>query len=103
MKKAFLIVGILFVATGFGYSQNQPPKGPRGEDMIKQATKELSLTEDQVKQWKVIHKKYPMPDDRQKAEENRKKMGKELEATLTEEQIKKFQEMREKQGPPRQN
>ena len=40
--------------------------------------------------------------DRSKAEATQKAMSKELEATLTEEQLKKFEKMK-KQGPPKRN
>ncbi len=68
----------------------------------KQATKNLNLTDEQVIQWTEIHKKYESAlSDRSKAQETRQAMGKELEATLTEEQVEKFKEMRQKQRASR--
>jgi LTXXQ motif family protein len=106
MKRITIIITSMFVAA-FCYAQpsgQQRPQPPSAEEMIAKATKELSLTNEQVKQWQEIHKKYGKPsEDKQKADETRKAMGKELEATLTKEQLEKFKKMRESQRPPKQN
>jgi len=108
MKKTLMTIAIMTLAT-FSYAQGgqggqEKPKAPSAEEMIKRATTELSLTDAQIKQWQEIHKKYGKPsDDKVKADETRKAMGKELEATLTTEQLEKFKKMRENQRPPRPN
>lgn len=82
--------------------EGQRPPAPSQEEMIERATKDLSLSEEQVKEWKTIHKKYAEALEQEKqVHETRKQMGEELEATLTKEQLVKFEEMRKKQGPPR--
>jgi uncharacterized protein with von Willebrand factor type A (vWA) domain len=108
MKKLIVLISLVFWANlSFAQRPNQQrPERPTQEQMIERATKELSLTEAQVNQWKEIHIKYEAAmKDRSKANETRKAMGKELEATLNNEQLKKFKKMRENQPPPppRQN
>ena len=106
MKKIILTLSLIAWVT-FAWSQasrggGQRPSRPSSEEMIEQAVKELSLTEEQEEQWTEIHKKYESAlKDQSKARETRQAMGKELEATLTEEQLQKFKKMRKKQGPPR--
>jgi coenzyme F420-reducing hydrogenase alpha subunit len=109
MKKIILPLSFMMLAT-FAWSQGPGGGGQRPErhssaQMIKQATKELSLTDEQVEQWTDIHEKYESSmDDRAKAEATMKKMGQELEATLAKEQLEKFKKMRKNQGrPPRKN
>lgn len=107
MKKTILIYAIMALTT-FSYGQGgqggERPQPPSEEEMIKRATTDLSLTDAQVKQWQEIHKKYGKPsDDQAKAEETRKAMGKELEATLTSKQLEKFKRMHENQKPPGPN
>lgn len=106
MKRIAMIIGLMSLVTiGFAQpgSNQQRPTPPTSEEMITKATKDLSLTDEQVGQWQEIHKKYGKPsEDRQKGEETRKAMGKELEATLTKEQLEKFKKMQKNQGPPRQ-
>lgn len=103
-----MIIAIMALAT-ISYAQGgqrdqQRPKAPSAEEMIKRATTELSLTDTQVKQWQEIHEKYGKPsNNRTRAEETQKAMGKELEATLTPEQLVKFKKMRENQRPPKPN
>lgn len=104
MKRIAMIIGMMSLTT-FGFAQpgsnQQRPTPPTSEEMITKATKDLSLTDEQVKQWQEIHKKYGKPsEDRQKGDETRKAMGKELEATLTKEQLVKFKKMQKNQGPP---
>ena len=74
---------------------------PSQEEMIEKATKELSLTDEQIAEWKKIHDKYAeaMKASRSQARETKESMGKELEAILNEDQLKKFREMREKRRP----
>lgn len=105
MKKVIMMIYILGVATlSFAQRGGQRQGPPSPEEMIKKATKELSLTDDQVKEWEAIHEKYEdAMKDRSKAQETRKAMGQELEATLTEDQLEKFKKMRQNQRPPRQN
>tara|TARA_R110002124_G_scaffold57700_6_gene161403 strand:- start:1617 stop:1931 length:315 start_codon:yes stop_codon:yes gene_type:complete len=97
--------------TSLSYAQGQRgqrPEPPSVEEMIKMATKELSLSKEQVSEWEVIHEKYADAlKDRSSAQESRKKMEEELEATLTENQLEKYIENRKKrgnrpQGGPRQ-
>ncbi|MEO9870762.1 Spy/CpxP family protein refolding chaperone [Ekhidna sp.] len=99
MKKTLIILGMICMVT-FVNAQGQRPERkapPSAEQMIKKATKELSLTGDQIKQWEAIHEKYKdAMKEQQKAEETRKKMEEELEATLTEDQLEKFRKMRPK-------
>ena len=97
---AGLMTATLSWAQGQGGGQRPTP--PSSAEMIKKATEVLSLTDQQVQQWTEIHKKYEADlKDRSKAQATRQKMGKELEATLTEEQLVKFKEMQKKQRPPR--
>ncbi len=106
MKKSILTLSFILLVT-LVYAQGQRggderPQRPTSEEMIKQATKNLNLTDEQVIQWTEIHKKYESAlSDRSKAQETRQAMGKELEATLTEEQVEKFKEMRQKQRASR--
>lgn len=104
MKKLLILIGFIGL-TAFGFSQgqrSQRPEPPSSEEMIEKATKELSLTEEQVTQWTAIHEKYEdSMKERSKAQATRKEMGEELEATLTEEQLEKFKEMRKNQRPPK--
>ena len=103
MKKTVMIIAIMALAT-LSYGQGGPggQKPPSPEEMIKLAKTELNLTDAQVTQWQEIQKKYGKPsEDKAKADETRKAMGKELEATLTPEQLKKFKKMRENQRPPK--
>ena len=93
MKKTAMILGMVLITTFVNAQGQRPQRGerPTPEQMIEKATEELNLTEEQVKQWKEIHKKF---EDSKKDHETRKQMGAELEATLTEEQLEKFREMR---------
>jgi Spy/CpxP family protein refolding chaperone len=106
MKKIILTLSLVMFIT-LAWSQGQRKEGkrpekPSSEQMIKQASKELSLTDSQVDQWKNIHEKYESSlANQSKAHEARQSMGKELEATLTEEQLEKFKKMRKGQGPPK--
>ncbi|AKP53524.1 hypothetical protein CA2015_4172 [Cyclobacterium amurskyense] len=88
--------------TSLSYAQGQRgqrPEPPSVEEMIKMATKELSLSKEQVSEWEVIHEKYADAlKDRSSAQETRKKMEEELEATLTENQLEKYIENRKKGG-----
>ena len=60
----------------------------------------LSLSEQQVIKWTDIYKKYESDlKDKSKAYKTMRTIGKELEATLTEDQLKKFKEMQPKKGP----
>ena len=104
MKKLALIVGFIGLSYLSHAQPNQQRQGPPSvEERVKRATKELDLTDAQVEQWTAIHKKYEVSmKDRSKAEATQKAMSKELEATLTEEQLKKFEKMK-KQGPPKRN
>ncbi len=98
-----IIIGVLFIVTLANAQDRRPQSGerPSPEQMIEKATKELDLTDEQVKQWQEIHKKYgEAMKDRSSAQETRKKMGEELEATLTEDQLEKFKKMRRKRGRP---
>lgn len=103
MKKLIIVLSFISIST-FSIAQGQRPQRPERpstEQMVKMATKELSLTDGQVNQWTVIHKKYESSmKDRSKAQSIMKKMGLELETTLTDSQIVKFNNMRKKQGPP---
>lgn len=106
MKKSIFTLSFILLVT-LVYSQGQRsgderPQRPTSEDVIKQATKTLNLTNEQVTQWTKIHEKYESSlSNRSKAQETRQAMGKELEATLTEEQLEKFKKMRESRKPPR--
>lgn len=96
----FAIVSMSTVAMA-QEQKGQRPAPPSAEEMIKKATEELSLSDEQVAQWTAIHKKYDASiKERAKAEKNLQAMGKELEATLNEAQQEKFEKMRKSQGPP---
>lgn len=105
MKKLIMILGFLSL-TPFAFAQQgqrqQRPEPPSAKEMVQKATKELSLTDEQVTQWTAIHEKYESSmKNRSKAEATRKKLGEELEATLTEEQLEKFKKMQQNQKPPK--
>ena len=108
MRRIVMIITFLSVAAfsyaqpqGRGGSEPQMPKPPSVKEIIKQASKELNLSHEQVKEWQAIFKRHgkPSQDDPEKADEMRKAINKELEATLTWEQIEKFREMQKR--PPR--
>ena len=106
MKKLIMAISLVgFTTLGFAQEQRQQrPEPPSPKEMIKKATKELSLTETQVEKWTEIHEKYESSiKEMAKTHTTMQKMGKELEATLTEEQTEKFKKMRENHGPPRRN
>lgn len=98
------MISIASWAQGPGRDQNNRPEPPSVEEVIKKAKKDLNLTESQVAQWTKIHEKYESElSDHSKRHATMQKMGKELEATLTEEQLKKFQQRRQHQRPQRGN
>ena len=105
MKNFILIFAVVAIATsanaqGPGQGGNRPAP-PSAEEMIKNATAELGLSDEQVTQWEGIHEKYESKmKDRESMRASREEMGKELEATLTDEQLKKFKEMKKNQRPP---
>lgn len=105
MKKLIMLLSLLVISTvvfSQEQQQQQQRKGPpSAEQRIERATKELSLTDRQVKEWENIFSRYES-DLKGKPQNNdaRKAMSKELEATLTEVQLEKFQAMKKKQGPP---
>ncbi|MEO9477080.1 MAG: Spy/CpxP family protein refolding chaperone [Cyclobacteriaceae bacterium] len=105
MKKIILSLSLMLLVT-LAWSQRpgggQRPERPSTEEMVEQATKDLSLTDEQVQQWTEIHEKYESDmKDQSKARETMQVMGKELEATLTDEQLEKFKKTQKRQGPPR--
>ena len=78
-----------------GPKMDNPPPSP--QEMIQRAKTELDLSPDQVQQWEAIHQKYEATFKQQtKIHEAMREMGKELEATLTEDQLEKFK----KHKPP---
>lgn len=92
-----MIAIVMSLATiTFAQRSDQQRQGPpSAEEIISRATEELSLSDEQVKQWEEIHENYGPPSgDRSKDQETRQEMMAELEATLTEEQLEKFKEMR---------
>lgn len=103
MKKLVLLSALMIVGSlCFAQPPQRGGKGPSPEEMIKKVTEELSLTDEQVAQWKAIHEKYEESmKDESKREETMKTMNEEFEAILTEEQLEKFTEMREKRGKGR--
>ncbi|MFT7032216.1 MAG: coenzyme F420-reducing hydrogenase alpha subunit [Cyclobacteriaceae bacterium] len=106
MKKLMIVISLVgFTTLGFAQGQRQQrPEPPSPKEMIKRATKELSLTKTQVEKWTEIHEKYESSiKEIEKTHTNMQKMGKELEAILTEEQSEKFKKMRENHGPARRN
>lgn len=99
MKKTILSLSLMVLVT---LAWSQRPERPSAEQMIERATKDLSLTDEQVQQWTEIHEKYESDmKNESKARETMQVLGKELEATLTEEQLEKFKKMQKRQGPPR--
>ncbi len=106
MKKIILTL-LLITLMNLAWSQgsrgeSKRPERPSREEIIKRATKELRLTDEQVAQWTEIHKKYESSlIDQSQVHKTKKVMGRELEATLTEEQLEKFKRMQKRQGPPR--
>jgi hypothetical protein len=113
MKKLALVICMMGMATfGFSQGQGQPRQGqgqerqgpPSQKEMLKRATADLQLSDEQVKEWEMIMEKYSSVDrDRKKADETRKEMNDALLKTLTEDQAEKFKKMQEKQGPPRKD
>ena len=111
MKKLVMIISMFCLSTiAFAQGQGQRPAGGQGqrpeppttEEMIKTATKELNLSTEQVVEWTAIHEKYEDSlKDRKTAQESRKKMDEELNATLTEDQQAKYAKMKKSQGPPK--
>ena len=109
MKKIILTISFISLVTlawsqgpNGGGQRGDRPEMPSSKEMIEKATKELDLSDAQVKKWEEIHEKYE--DDMKNQESARNtmhKMGKELEATLTKEQLEKFKKMQRRQGPPR--
>lgn len=109
MKKTLIILMLLAV-TFSAWSQQrrgQQPEPPSMEERLEQAKEQLTLSDDQVNDWKEIFEKYD--DQIQTARENRdrtegeslrKSMNEELMATLDEEQQKKFEEL-QKNRPQR--
>lgn len=89
-----LLSGLFFVGT----AQERPRSAarPNPEERLERATKELELTNSQVKLWKEIHEKYKPEVDatREKHESVREKIETELLATLTPDQKVKFNEMK---------
>lgn len=103
MKKLLMIISFMVLASTL-FAQGSNRQRPSKEDQLEKVTKELSLTDQQVEQWTAIHEKYESAlQDRDQARETRKKMGAELEAILTEEQLAKFKEMRENRKGRRPN
>ncbi len=106
MKHSILVLVLVAFATlGFAQDRGERPQMQQHnpEEMMKKVTKDLGLSEEQQVQWKAIHEKYGKPSgDRERDMEVRKEMGKELEAILTDEQKKKFDEMRKNHKPPGQ-
>ena len=106
MKKLTLAICMMGMATfGFSQGQGQQRQGPPSqEEMLKKATKDLQLSDEQVKEWETIMKKYsPVEKDRKKSDDARKEMNKALLTTLSEDQAAKFKKMQERQGPPRKD
>ena len=97
-----LMFGIVFasLAQQGGRGKREPNK----EERIERAKTELSLSDEQVTQWKEIHEKYEseMKEARENREELRNKIEQELKAILTEEQQAKFEEMKKKRPKRRQ-
>lgn len=102
MKKTWMILmllGVTFTAWSQQNNRGQRPEPLSIEERLKQAKEELTLTDDQVADWKTIFEKY---DDKiQKAQQSRDReagetlhnaLNEELMATLDETQQKKFKE-----------
>lgn len=75
---------------------------------MEKTTKELNLSETQIEQWQAIHEKYGeelktarTSRNRDQLKEVRDKMDTELQAILDEDQLTKFQEMKEKRQSER--
>ncbi len=77
--------------------RGQRPAPPTTTEIIKTATKELGLSEEQATEWKTIHEKYADDmKDRSTAKEVRDKIDTELQATLTENQLETYLEKKKK-------
>lgn len=110
MKKSIIML-VLLTITFTAWSQQgrgQRPEPPSLEERLEKATEQLTLTDDQVADWKSIFEKYD--DQLQEARDNRDRktgeslrtaLNEELMATLNEDQQTKFEKMqknREGQG-----
>lgn len=101
MKRTLFIVLLLTCsATAWAQGRGQRPEPPSIEERLDQAKEQLTLTEEQLSEWKIIFEKYD--DQIQEARENRDResgetlrtaLNEELLATLNEEQQAKFKEM----------
>ncbi len=108
MKKImFLMLLLLAATTSWSQGNRQRPEPPSIEERLDQAREQLTLTEDQLTEWKAIFEKYD--DQIQKARENRDResgeslraaLNEELMATLNEDQQEKFKTM-QKNRPQR--
>ncbi|MDW3192349.1 MAG: hypothetical protein R8G66_08290 [Cytophagales bacterium] len=109
MKKIGIIV-LLLVVTCTAWSQQkrgQRPEPPSIEERLEQAKEQLTLTDDQVVEWKTIFEKYDdkiqearQNRDRKTGESLRNTLNEELMATLDEAQQEKFKEL-QKNRPER--
>jgi len=98
IKYVFSFIVLVFSILAMAEDNSQRPDPPSTEEVIKKATADLDLTEEQVTQWTKIHEKY---ESLERSRETMQKMNEELEATLTADQLKTFQSIRSKQRPRR--
>ncbi|GEO20074.1 hypothetical protein [Cyclobacterium qasimii] len=104
MKKILIMIAMVAV-TSLTYAQGQRgqrPEPPTTAEIIKTATKELGLSEEQATEWTTIHEKYADEmKDRSTAKDAREKMDAELQATLTENQLETYIESKKKRESSR--
>lgn len=111
MKKTMIMLVLLAITctTRAQQGRGQRPEPPSVEERLEQATEQLTLTDDQVQDWKSIFEKYD--DQLQEARDNRDRktgeslrtsLNEELMATLNEDQQAKFEKMQKnRQGQGR--
>lgn len=103
MKKTMKItIGIMLLCivslANAQEGQRQRRRPPSPEEMLKKATEELELTDDQVQAWKGIHEEYA-EDMKENPREAIPKIETEIKEILSEEQWEKFGKMKPKKGP----
>ena len=100
-KKMILIVLVAVSLTAWSQpNRGQRPEPPSLEERLEKAQEQLTLTDEQLAEWRVIFEKYD--DHIQEARQNRDRLAgeslrasldQELMATLDEEQQEKFKAM----------
>ena len=103
MKKTMKIIfGIVLALMVYWLNaqqgERQKPRHPSPEKMLEKATKELDLADDQVKAWQEVHEEFA-EDMENNPRQTIPKIEAEIKGILSEEQWKKFEEMKPKKSP----